>query len=100
MARIKMVAETGAAPETVAKELETLNNIKGLAKLLTKSQQKGVPLTKAEKARLEAESGFGSLIIPETGEVRIRFNETLSFNPKTIAEDARRVAMLRITPWI
>jgi hypothetical protein len=93
MARIKMVAETGAAPETVAKELETLNNIKGLAKLLTKSQQKGVPLTKAEKARLEAESGFGSLIIPETGEVRIRLgNETLSFNPKTIAEDARRIA--------
>ena len=93
MARIKMVAETGAAPETVAKELETLNNIKGLAKLLTKSQQKGVPLTKAEKARLEAESGFGSLIIPETGEVRIRLgNETLSFNPKTIAEDAKRIA--------
>jgi hypothetical protein len=98
MARIKMVAETGAAPETVAKELETLNNIKGLAKLLTKSQQKGVPLTKAEKARLEAESGFGSLIIPETGEVRIRLgNETLSFNPKTIAEDAKRIAVANNT---
>ena len=98
MARIKMVAETGAAPETVAKELETLNNIKGLAKLLTKSQQKGVPLTKAEKARLEAESGFGSLIIPETGEVRIRLgNETISFNPKTIAEDAKRIAVANNT---
>jgi len=94
MARIKLAAESGAAPETVAKELEALNKIKNLAKLLTKSQQEGAPLTKAEKARLEAESGFGTLIIPESGEIRIRLGnrESLSFNPKTIAEDARRIA--------
>lgn len=94
MSRIKLATQSGAGPETVAKEQEALEGIRSLAKLLTKSQQDGVPLTRAEKSRLEAESGFGASIIPESGEVRIRLsrNDFLTFNPKTIAQDAKRIA--------
>ena len=94
MGRIKLATQSGAGPETFAKEQEAMEGIRSLAKLLTKSQQDGVPLTKAEKARLEAESGFGASIIPESGEVRIRLsrNDFLTFNPKTIAQDAKRIA--------
>jgi len=94
MARIKMAAESGASPESTAAEQDALNKIKSLAELLVKSQQSGVKMSRAEKARLEAESGYGTLIIPESGEIRIRLNnrEFLTFNPKTIAADAKRVA--------
>ena len=94
MARVKMAAESGASPESVAAEQQALNNIKSLAKLLTKSQQSGTTLTRAEKSRLEAESGFGARVIPESGEIQIRLGskESLTFNPKSIAEDAKRIA--------
>ena len=94
MARIKMAIESGASSETVVKEREALKKLKDLAKLLTRSQQEGKPLTRREKAQLEAESGFGTLVVPETGEIRIRLGskESLTFNPKTIAQDAKQYA--------
>jgi len=94
MARIKMLAQSGGNPEIVAKEMESVGKIKSLAQLLTKTQREGVPLTRAEKSLLEAESGFGANIIPESGEIRIRLGtkEYLSFNPKTIAQDAKQMA--------
>lgn len=94
MARIKMLSQSGGNQDIVAKELETMGKIKTLAQLLTKSQRDGVPLTRAEKSRLEAESGFGARIIPESGEIRILLGskEFLSFNPKTVAQDAKRIA--------
>ena len=94
MSRIKMLAQSGGNPQIVAKELEAVEKIKSLSQLLTKSQREGVPLTRGEKSRLEAESGFGANIIPESGEIRIRLGSTeyLSFNPKTIAQDAKRIA--------
>ena len=94
MARIKMLSQSGGNQDIVAKELETMAKVKSLAQLLTKSQRDGVPLTRAEKSRLEAESGFGARIIPESGEIRILLGskESLSFNPKKIAQDAKRYA--------
>lgn len=95
MARIKMLSQSGGNPQTVSAELEALRKIKSLAQLLTKSQREGIPLTRAEKARLEAESGFGTKIIPESGEIRILLGSQsgyLTFNPKTIAQDAKRMA--------
>jgi len=99
MARVKMAAESGASARSVEAEQQALNNIKSLAKLLTKSQQGGATLSRAEKGRLEAESGFGSRVIPESGEVQIRLGskESLTFNPKTIAEDAKRIAFANNT---
>jgi len=99
MARVKMAAESGASAQSVAAEQQALSNIKSLAKLLTKSQQGGATLSRAEKSRLEAESGFGSRVIPESGEIQIRLGskESLTFNPKTIAEDAKRIAVANNT---
>lgn len=94
MARIRMLSESGGNKDIVEKELVNMGKIKSLAQLLTKSQREGVPLTRLEKATLEAESGFGARTIPETGEIRIILSskEFLSFNPKTIAQDAKRMA--------
>lgn len=94
MRRLKQSVAEGRSQEVINAEQERLDGIRRLAELLVKSQRSGAKLSRAEKSRLEMESGFGASIVPESGDIKILLNrgEYLTFNPKTIAADAKRIA--------